>query len=136
MAGVRSILAGKGQWAVLLIMLALAVKMVVPQGFMLATPAPLTLQVMICAPVSGEQDVTVTIPMTEESQKKKDTLGEKAEPCSFSALGQGVLGGASAVLLALAFAVILLLGLAPQRRLPFGPALHIRPPLRGPPAAA
>lgn len=136
MAGVRTILAGHGRWAAFIVALALAVKLVVPQGFMLASPKPLTLQVMICAPVTGERDVTVTIPMTKESQQEKDTLGDKAEPCSFSALGQGLLGGADAILLALAFAVILVLGLAPQRRLPFDQAFYIRPPLRGPPAAA
>ena len=58
--------------------------------------------------------------------------------CGFASDDDGVINGGAgdAALLALAFAFILVLGLAPVRHLAFQRNSYLRPPLRGPPAAA
>jgi hypothetical protein len=51
-------------------------------------------------------------------------------------MAKSAIGGADPFLLTLAFAFILVLGLAPSRILPARPVPHALPPLRGPPAGA
>ncbi len=71
----------------------------------------------------------------KKGERSRD--GEQAsKDCAYSAIGKSALGGADPILLALAFAFILVLGLAPSRALPARPVPHTRPPLRGPPALA
>ena len=60
----------------------------------------------------------------------------KAPHSAFSSLAKVADGAADALLLALAFAFILVLGLAPVQRVAFRRPPYLRPPLRGPPAAA
>ncbi|MFT6473018.1 MAG: hypothetical protein ACJAVZ_004709 [Afipia broomeae] len=75
----------------------------------------------------------LVIPGKPSGSKHSDSAA-KASHCAFSGLAQAALGGADASLLALAFALILILGLAPTQHLPFWQTSYLRPPLRGPPA--
>jgi hypothetical protein len=77
----------------------------------------------------------LVIPGKESGSGHSDTA-KKDGHCAFSGLTQAAVGGADASLLALAFAFVLVLGLAPTPRLPFQRFAHLRPPLRGPPATA
>jgi hypothetical protein len=123
------------RWLALwLIAAALAVKALVPAGYMLADTGGKTLTVAICDG-SGPVAMTIALPMDPDHAKAPD--GAKQDGgCAFSALAHATMGGADPALLIAAIAFLLALGFAPAapprvRRLAFA-----RPPLRGPPARA
>jgi hypothetical protein len=118
--------------AVLGVMAALSMKMVVPTGFMIGNETRV-LTVQICDEAfTGYPVKQLVIPM-------KDGGGESGKhgkgDCPFTALSMASLTGADAALLALALVFILALGFAPLQTHSAKPFLHLRPPLRGPPAA-
>ncbi|HEX9703583.1 MAG TPA: DUF2946 family protein [Rhodospirillales bacterium] len=120
--------------AVLLIALALAMKVLVPAGYMLS-PSSKYLTVLVCSGTNMDP-VTINIPMApkEPGTGGHDTAGK--DVCSFSALAHAGLAAADPVLLAAAILFILALGF-----LPVPPGLRavptrLRPPLRGPPLTA
>lgn len=124
---------GKRHLALLLIALALFMKAALPAGTMVFASSRI-LTVTICHDGTGAvTKAQIEIPAKETSK------GDQAKVdghCPYSSLAMAATAGAPTALLALAFAFILLLGLAPARRLPFRRAAHLRPPLRGPPATA
>ncbi|WP_206238710.1 hypothetical protein [Novosphingobium terrae] len=116
--------------AALLIALTLAMKALVPAGFMLGSDSRV-LTVQICADALGQQ---VTQKIVLPSSHSGEDKAKSDSPCHFTALGHAMLGGADPLLLAVALAFVLALGFAPvlapaPRRIAF-----LRPPLRGPPA--
>lgn len=115
-----------------MIALALAMKALVPAGYMLGTKAHL-LTVQICADTQGRQ-LTQTLVVPGESKPLDHAKSDGV--CGWGALAMSALGGTDPALLALALAFILLLGVASARPVRELPRLHLRPPLRGPPAAA
>jgi len=130
----RALIRNHRHLAIALLVLALCVKAAIPAGFMLSHSASSVVTITICADSTGEpQAMQMVIPGKHSS--KADETG-KTGHCAFSGLSQAMIGGANAFLLALAFAFIVVLGLAPARRLPFAQTFHLRPPLRGPPALA
>jgi hypothetical protein len=116
--------------AALLIALTLAMKALVPAGFMLGSDSRV-LTVQICADALGQQVTQkIVLPASHSGEDK----AKSDSPCHFTALGHAMLGGADPLLLAVALAFVLALGFAPvlapaPRRIAF-----LRPPLRGPPA--
>ena len=123
------------RFALVLIALAFFAKGVIPPGYIAAASPDRVMTVSICADASGGlRQMQMAIPGKAEGGGAGKSAKADGQ-CAFSALSHAALGGADAVLLALAFAFILILGLAPVKRLPFGPFAHLRPPLRGPPAA-
>lgn len=113
--------------------LALAVKAVVPAGYMLASGERF-LTVTICADASGTpKQMQIAIPDKRDGGGDHAEDGAKSQPCAFSGLGHAALGGADPLLLAAALAFILLVGLAPLPALPVRDAPFLRPQLRGPP---
>jgi hypothetical protein len=130
----RAFLLGHARLSLALLALAIAVKAVVPAGFMLTTGSHLMLTVTICADASGEaRTMQMAIPVKQDAGAKH-SKADKSQPCAFSGLGHGALGGADPVLLAAELAFILLVGLAPLRALPARELPFLRPPLRGPPS--
>lgn len=131
----RALIGCHRHFALLLLVLAFCVKGAIPAGYMVAASPDRIMTVSICADATGGlRQMQMVIP--GKAQGSGDGKSAKAEgQCAFSALSHAALGGADAVLLALSFAFVLILGLAPVRRLPLGPFAHLRPPLRGPPAA-
>ena len=120
--------------ALALLVLAFFVRAVIPAGFMMSASGDTVLTVTICADASaGLKQMELVIPGKNSAGGHPDD--KKAQHCAVSGLAKIADGGADLVLLALAFAFILLLGLAPVRRLAFRPNFYLRPPLRGPPAA-
>jgi hypothetical protein len=118
-----------------LVMLALAVKALVPAGYMIAATSERFLTVTICADASGTpKQMRIAIPDKNEASGDHSEAADKAQPCAFSGLGHAALGGADPLLLAAALAFILLVGLAPLRALPARDIPFLRPPLRGPPS--
>jgi hypothetical protein len=128
----RSFLRDHRRLAACLIALALAMKALVPAGYMLGATAHV-LTVEVCADSQGKH-LTQLIVVPGESTPADHAKSDG--PCAWSALGIAALGGADLALLALALAFILLLGFAPTAPAPRSRAHHLRPPLRGPPSLA
>jgi hypothetical protein len=116
--------------AALLIALTLAMKALVPAGFMLGSDSRV-ITVQICADALGQQ---ITQKIVLPSNHSGDDKAKSDSPCHFTALGHAMLGGADPVLLALALVFILALGFAPVRAPAPRRIAFLRPPLRGPPA--
>lgn len=118
----------------LLLVLALAMKAILPAGMMVERQDR-RLTVALCAEGLGEhRTLDLVVPMERAPAGKKPLTADA--PCPYGALGMAALPGADPALLAAAFAFLLARNaLAP----PF-PALEptdqLRPPLRGPPLTA
>ncbi|MFA7601897.1 MAG: DUF2946 family protein [Novosphingobium sp.] len=118
--------------ALLLVLCALALKALVPAGFMPGQQGT-TITIEICADASGSIAAQqIVIPRADAKQDH----GKDGTACSYAALGFAALAGADAALLALALAFILALGFAPAVMPPLRRIAFLRPPLRGPPATA
>lgn len=132
MSGLRSLLRDHRRLALIVLALAFCLRALVPTGHMVVSAGPMMLSVSICADGSGTMKTTqIAIPAKDGATLDK---ADKDTNCTFAALSKAMLGGADPFLLALAFAFILVLGLAPSRALPARPAPFTLPPLRGPPA--
>lgn len=122
--------------AMALFALAFCIKAVVPAGFMVSASSDTVLAVSICSDATnGLKQMQLVIPGKEQGGDHSDNT-KKDGQCAFAGLAKLAIGSADAILLALAFAFILVLGLAPTQRLPSRQFAHLRPPLRGPPATA
>ncbi len=137
MSNFRAMIRGNASLVLLLLALVLAVKAVVPSGFMLAADSNHVLTVTICSDAGGvPKQMQIAVPSKHENGGEHSDVAAKSAHCAFSGLGQAMIGTADPLLLAAALAFILRLGLAPfsappARNLPF-----LRPQLRGPPATA
>jgi hypothetical protein len=116
--------------AAALIALALAMRMLVPTGFM-PTADHDRIVVALC---SGSGPAHVTIELGKDrGDPSPDAQAET--PCAFAGLGSAALGGADPILLTIAVAFAMLLvarAVVPLAAVP----LRLRPPLRGPPIFA
>jgi hypothetical protein len=119
--------------ALLVLALAFLVRAALPAGYMVSRDASSVITIAVCSDVSGEHKTTQLIIPAKPGAPAK---AAKDGSCAFSAMAKGALGGIDPILLALAFAFILVLGLAPARVPPARPVPHTLPPLRGPPALA
>ncbi|WP_156840409.1 DUF2946 family protein [Novosphingobium aquimarinum] len=131
MGHLRAILMQRRQLALVCIALAIALRAIVPAGYMIGSDAKV-LTIAVCHDASGagiSRDVVV--PMKSDSGVPgKPAKGE----CPYGALAMAGLGGADVVLLALALAFVIALGFAPQTIPQASRPAFLRPPLRGPPA--
>ncbi|MCB2080043.1 MAG: DUF2946 domain-containing protein [Novosphingobium sp.] len=117
-----------------LLVVAFCIKALIPVGYMVSASSGTVLTVSICSDATnGLRQMQMVIPGKGSGSEHSDSAAKHGH-CAFSGLTQAALGGADALLLTLAFAFILVLGLAPTQRLPFRRLAHLRPPLRGPPA--
>jgi hypothetical protein len=118
------------RWAALLLFAALALRIMMPAGFMPVATGK-TVTIALC---TGTGPVPVTLHIPGEPGKGDSHRDGAAQPCAYAALGGPALAAADPALLAAAllFAFVLAL-LSTDLRLPrFG--AYLRPPLRGPPA--
>ena len=141
MHALRAFLLGHRGLAAFAVALALCMKVLLPVGYMLSSSLDgsstrvLTLALCHTGSEDGPTVANVTVPVDGQAKGDgKGTSGKADGQCAYSSLSMSAVGGASPALLALAFAIILALGLAPARRLPFGRIAYLRPPLRGPPS--
>jgi hypothetical protein len=119
----------------LLVVIALAVKALIPAGYMISSKGERFLTVTICADASGTpKQMRIAIPDKDQTGSDHSEEADKAQPCVFSGLGHAALGGVDPLLLATALAFILLVGFAPLRAPPAREIAFLRPPLRGPPS--
>lgn len=123
------------QLTLVLLALALAVKALVPAGFMISATADRFLTVTICADASDTpRQMQIAISSHDDADGDHSETADKAQPCAFSGLGHAALGGTDPVLLASALAFILLIGFAPRPAPPARDIPFLRPPVRGPPS--
>ena len=128
----RSLFTHHHRLAFALVAMALCLKVLLPTGFMLGTQNN-TITVLVCHDASAG-DVTRHIVLPNKTGGD-DFPGKPAKgECPYGALSMASLGGADIVLLAMALAFIIALGVGPVRpvhplRIPY-----LKPPLRGPPA--
>lgn len=122
--------------AILVAALALAIKAVVPAGYMIAQRSQ-NLTVLIC---SGTVDVvtakSLDIPADGKTDGSAGEHGKVNDACPYAALSMASLGGADTPLLALALLFILALGFMPIHLPRLKTQSRLRPPLRGPPFLA
>jgi len=134
MSTLRAFLRHHRQLAGLLVALAIAMKALVPAGYMVGTQAR-TITMELCADASGGH-VTREVVIARGDAPGTAEHGKADGVCTFSALAMAALGGADAVLLAAALVFILLLGIAAVPVFARRNTGQLRPPLRGPPAFA
>lgn len=121
--------------ALVLVVLAMAVKALVPTGYMISSAGERFLTVTICADASGIlKQMRIAIPDKDEKGGHHSEAADKSQPCAYAGLGYAALGGADPLLLVAALAFILLVGLAPLEAPPARSTAFLRPPLRGPPS--
>jgi hypothetical protein len=133
MRSLRTVLRNHPRLAALLVACALAIKALMPAGYMIGGDARV-LTIEICADATGgTMTKQIVVP---HSDKHEDAGKSSSAACPYAGLGMASLPGADAVLLALALVFILALGFAPTRPAPPRRIQEFRPPLRGPPALA
>lgn len=135
MSSPRALTHSYARLTLVIVVLALAVKALVPAGYMISPAGERFLTVTICADASGTlKQMRIAIPDKDETGGDHSEAADKSQPCAFSGLGHAALGGADPLLLAAALAFILLVGLAPLRAPSARDIPFLRPPLRGPPS--
>ncbi|HWK35538.1 DUF2946 family protein [Sphingomonas sp.] len=110
-----------------LVVLALAMKLAVPAGFMTSTQAG-AITVEVC---NGTGPMTIAIPGLPD---KPADPGTKEQPCAFSGLSAPSLAGADPVLLVAAIAFVFAYAIRRETPVAARAPAYLRPPLRGPPA--
>jgi hypothetical protein len=130
MERLRAILIRSRRGAMMLIVLAIALKALVPAGYMISSESRV-LSIAVCHDASGVGTARdVIVPM----RKTSGVPGEPAKgECPYGALAMAGLSGADAILLGIAVAFLMALGFAPQRVPRLSRPGYLRPPLRGPP---
>jgi hypothetical protein len=134
MGNLRAFIRDHRRLAALLVALALCIRALMPAGYMLERDAR-TVTVQICTDgISGEHTRQIVIHQQGGKPDKGAADHAKADgTCPWSGLALAALGGADAVLLALALAFVLALGFAPVAATRAVQSPFLRPPLRGPP---
>jgi hypothetical protein len=130
----RTFLGTHRRIAALVVALALAMKALVPAGYMIA-PQFMVLTVTICADAQGKR-ITHDITVPKETGHGEASGDKAGNACSWSSLSMASLGSAPPELLAIALAFIVALGFLPAAPPVARIASWLRPPLRGPPLLA
>lgn len=130
----RTFLGTHRRIAALVVVLALAMKAMVPTGYMV-TPQFTVLTVTICADAQGTR-ITHDISVPRDAGHGEASSDKSGNACSWSSLSMATLGSAPPELLASALAFILALGFVPAVPPAARIASWLRPPLRAPPLLA
>lgn len=132
MAALRAHVLKHRRLAVLLIAMALLVKAIVPQGFMVL-PSNGTIMVSLCSG-QGPQMVALDVGKGPVGDSGDHRDGKAADhPCAFSGLNMAAATGSDPVLLMIAIAYVLALGFLPVVSRQSRALSRLRPPLRAPP---
>ena len=133
MRAIRHLFRRHAGLAWLVVTLALAMKLLVPAGFMPVLDAG-KFEIVICSG-NGPMTMTMAMPgMAGQHGGDHDAPAKHDAPCAFAGLAAPSLGGADVIQLAIAIAAIVALGILFR---PLAQTLawsFVRPPLRGPPA--
>jgi hypothetical protein len=117
-----------------LVAAALAMKLLVPAGYMpMLSSGSITLE--LCSGYEPPK-MAMAMPGMPGKQGHEDKQGKMDMPCPFAGLTMPGLVGADAILLIAAISFIMALGFPATPLPPLRRITHLRPPLRGPPTAA
>lgn len=137
MQTLRALIGRYRHLALVFVALAFCIKAAVPAGFMVSPSGDTILTISICSETTGTlKQMQLAIPAKHGQGGKHSDAGDKGGHCAFAGLGHVAVSGADAILLTAAIAFIIIIGLAPVRRLPVRQIAYLLPPLRGPPATA
>lgn len=126
----------RNRWlALLLVVVAIGMKATVPTGYMLGEQSK-TLTFQICDGKGSQSTASVAIPQSGKHEDGKASPSGHDGICPHSALSHAAMTGADPIQLALALLFIFALGFAALVLRVRAHVLHLRPPLRGPPALA
>ena len=132
MGALRNFLLARRGMAIAVILLALAIKALVPTGFMIET-GNRVISVAICADASGDHALSREIVIPAKQADGGASKAKSAEGCAFAGHSAAGAMGADPVQIALALAFIILLGFLPVALPSASPGRGVRPPLRAPP---
>jgi hypothetical protein len=135
MRRLRHILLEQRRLALWLVAIALAVKALVPGGYMVGQQGT-ALTIAICGDAAGANLVRKIVVPQRETPEDLALHHAKGAACPYSALDMAGTAGTDPSLLVLALAFILAIGLAPLVAPALATRSHLRPPLRGPPLGA
>ncbi|WP_226636215.1 DUF2946 family protein [Novosphingobium profundi] len=133
MHALRSLLARRLWLFALVIAMALAMKALVPTGFMIESAGAKVLTVEICDSQGHTRLQKIALPGKPDTSSQQQQHAKAAKECPFTALSAHALGHADPALLALALAFILALDFLPAPPLRLVRARYWTPPLRAPP---
>ncbi|TYC92903.1 DUF2946 family protein [Novosphingobium sp. BW1] len=131
MHALRSFLARHLWLFALVLAMALAMKALVPAGFMIESAGAKVLTVGICDSQGHTRLQKIALPGKPDTSSQQHA--KAAKECPFTALSAHALGHAEPTLLALALAFILALGFLPAPPLRLFRPRYWTPPLRAPP---
>lgn len=130
---IRHLLRTRRIWFAALFTLSLAMKALLPGGYMLDTDSQ-TITVKICNGV-GDVEQTIEIPMNADGNDHDSGSPMTSEACSSSSVSQSSMTATDPVQLIQALGFIMLTGLMTVIAVPSRRYIRLRPPLRGPPAS-
>ena len=134
MTGFRRSILQRRLLAVWLMAAALAMKLLVPAGYMpMVSTGSITLE--LCSGYEPEK-MAMVMPGMAGKHGHEHGQGKMEMPCAFGGLAMPGLAGADPILLIVAISFIMALGFLVTPRPPLGRANHLRPPSQGPPTAA
>jgi len=132
MTGLRIFFRDHAALAMLIVALALAVRAIVPAGYMTGSSST-GFTIEMCSGVAGK---TVAIAIPTNPSKGEHGKARADAPCAFAALGLTADAAVDPIQLTIAIAFILAIGLRRDTPPTAGRPGRLRPPLRGPPVAA
>ena len=135
MRSLRAFIRDHRALAIWLVALALCMKIMVPQGFMVGG-AGKSLSITICDGMGQQQTRQISLPQTGHAHEMPAESGKASDVCPYAALGMAALSGTPAVLLGEALAFILTRGVWPATIPQPARRTFLRPPLRAPPSPA
>ncbi|RMF09579.1 MAG: hypothetical protein D6763_07550 [Alphaproteobacteria bacterium] len=131
----RTLLISHTRLTLLLLAFTVAVKAVVPPGFMVSRDGDGFLTVTICSAASGtSRQMKIAIPGKGDAGDNHSTAADEVQHCAFSGLGHAALGGTDSVHLAGPMDLVTLSGPVPLQAPPARDLSFLRPLLRGPPS--
>lgn len=134
MFGLRRFLLAHRHLAALVCVAALAMKLLVPSGYMLSSGHG-RMAITICSGVaSASANMDMPGMGTGDDHGQPKEHGKAEMPCAFSSLLAQALAAVDAILLLAAIAFIIRVGRLPAARAARPATRYLRPPLRGPPA--
>jgi hypothetical protein len=116
----------------LIVVAAMGLRALMPAGYMASTSTG-HMSIELCSGVAG-QSVVIALPGTQHSDDGDHGKGRTDSPCAFSGLTAAALSAADPIVLSIAIAFIMAIGLRAIGIVPTAPSPFLRPPLRGPPA--
>ncbi|UVO49020.1 hypothetical protein M0208_00200 [Sphingomonas sp. SUN019] len=137
MTALRRIIHRHHVLSALLILAALALRVLVPSGFMPTVTKDGVITIQICSGAqSTSATMTIAIPGLPRQHDDQQSPTKVEMPCAFAGLGMPAIAGADALLLAIAIAFVVALIMRTGASNPIVRPSYLRPPLRGPPTTA